>query len=168
MREAARYREELHHKKEELKEATEVLVDCRQSMLSLEKEKEYAILERDRAKVDLKQAKAAIQENDRALLVATQEQDALKAEVAAKVARAHADAVQKYKNSFKDTVDYLYLMRDAVNEYKESIKKVDPTFDGDYYDRLISGEPLTPALEHSVETPEDEAEQDVAPFAEHE
>ena len=88
--------------------------------------------------------------------------------MAAEVARARADAIQEYKNNFKDTMDYLYLMRDAVNEYKESIKKVDPTFDGDYYDRLISGEPLTPALEDSVETPEDKAEQDVSSSAEQE
>ena len=101
-------------------------------------------------------------------MVAAREQDALKAEVAAKVARAQADAVQEYKNNFKDTVDYLYLMRDAVNEYKESIKKVVPIFDGDYYDRLISGEPLTPVLEESVGTPEDEAEQGVVPSVEHE
>ena len=62
-------------------------------------------------------------------------------------------------------VDYLYLMRDAVNKYKESIKKVDPTFDGDYYDHFISGESATPAPEDLVEKPEDEAKQDVAPFA---
>ena len=49
-------------------------------------------------------------------------------------------------------------MRYTVNEYKASIKKVDPTFDGDYYDRLISSEPTTLALEHSVEMPEEEAE----------
>ena len=63
-------------------------------------------------------------------------------------------------------MDYLYLMRDAVNEYKESIKKVDPSFDDDYYDRLISGEPTTTAPEDLVETPEDEAEEDIAPSAE--
>ena len=55
-----------------------------------------------------------------------------------------------------------------MNEYKESIKNVDPTFDGDYYDRLISGEPLTLAPADSVETPEDEAKQDVTPSAEQE
>ena len=65
-----------------------------------------------------------------------------------------------------DTVDYLYLMRDAVNEYKASIKKVDPTFDCDYYDRLIFGQPTTPAPEDSIETPEEEAEQEVAPSTE--
>ena len=60
VRAAARYREELHHKKEELKGATEVVANCRQSMLSLEKEKEYAGLERDRARADLEQAKTAL------------------------------------------------------------------------------------------------------------
>ena len=54
MRAAARYREELHHKKEELKGATEVLADCRHSLLSMEKDKEQAVLERDRARADLK------------------------------------------------------------------------------------------------------------------
>ena len=57
-------------------------------------------------------------------------------------------------------------MRDAVNEYKASIKKVDPTFDGDYYDRLISGEPATPAPEDSIEIPKEEAEQEVTQSAE--
>ena len=57
-------------------------------------------------------------------------------------------------------MDYLFLMRDAVNEYKASIKKVNPTFDGDYYDRLISGEPTTPAPEDSDEVHLEEAEPD--------
>ena len=78
------------------------------------------------------------------------------------MAEARVDAVQEYKASFKDTVDYLFLMRDAVNEYKASIKKVDPTFDDDYYDRLISGEPATPAPEDSIEAPEEEVEQEAA------
>ena len=123
-------------------------------------------MERDRAKADLEQAKAILQEKDRALLVAARELDALKAEMAAKVVKAQVDTDQEYENNFKDTVDYLYLMRDAVNEYKEPIKKVNPSFNGDYYDRLIYGEPATPALEDLVETPEDKAEQDVAPFVE--
>ena len=80
--------------------------------------------------------------------------------MAAKVAKAKVDAVQEYKNSFKDMMDYLFLMRDAVNEYKASIKKVDPTFDEDYYDSLISGEPATPAPKDSFEMPEEEAEQE--------
>ena len=65
-------------------------------------------------------------------------------------------------------MDYLYLLRDVVNEYKASIKKikkVDPTFDGDYYDRLISGEPATPTPKDFVETPEKKVEQDAAPSA---
>ena len=82
--------------------------------------------------------------------------------MAAKVAKAKVDALQEYKNSFKDMVDYLLLMRDTVNEYKASIKKVDPTFDGDYYDRLISGEPATPAPEDSFEMLEEEAKQEAA------
>ena len=63
------------------------------------------------------------------------------------MAEARADTIREYKNGFNDTMEYLFLMRDAVNEYKASIKKVDPTFDGDYYDRLISGELDTPAPE---------------------
>ena len=35
-------------------------------------------------------------------------------------------------------------MREAVAEYKMAVKKVDPNFDGDYYDNLIFGELLTP------------------------
>ena len=74
------------------------------------------------------------------------------------MAEAWADAVREYKNGFKHTMDYLFLMRDAVNEYKASIKKVDPTFDGDYYDRLISGKPDTPTPEDSLEMLEKGAE----------
>lgn len=42
-------------------------------------------------------------------------------------------------------------MRDAVTEYKESLKRVDPSFNGDYYNRLILDEPQTPAPEDLVE-----------------
>ena len=89
----------------------------------------------------------------------------MKEEMAAKVAKAKVDVVQVYKDDFKDTMDYLFLMRDAVNEYKASIKRVDPTFDGDYYDRLISGEPATPAPEDSNKAPLEVAkpEQENAP-----
>ena len=80
--------------------------------------------------------------------------------MASEVGKAKVDAVQAYKDGFKDTVDYLFLMRDTVNEYKASIKKVDPTFDGDYYDRLISGEPAAPAPEDSDEVRLEEAEPD--------
>ena len=82
-------------------------------------------------------------------------------EIEAKVAKAKADAMREYKDDFKDTMDYLFLMKDAVNEYKASIKRVDQTFDGDYYDHLISGEPATPAPEDSDEAPLEEAEQEV-------
>ena len=51
------------------------------------------------------------------------------------------------------------------------VKKVDPNFDGDYYDNLIFGEPLTPVPEDPVgfeqldpiETPWAAAEQETAP-----
>ena len=90
--------------------------------------------------------------------MAAREQGSLKVEMAAKVAKAETDAVKAYKDDFKDTVDYLFLMRDAVNEYKASIKKVDPTFDGDDYDHLISGELATPAPEDSNEDCPEETE----------
>ena len=35
--------------------------------------------------------------------------------MAAEVGKAKVDAVQAYKDGFKDTMDYLFLMRDAVN-----------------------------------------------------
>ena len=90
---AARYREELHHSKEELKGATEVVTSCRQSILALEKEKEYTNLERDRVKANLEKEKTALQERDKALQVAAWEQDALKAEVVGKVAKAREEAI---------------------------------------------------------------------------
>ena len=43
----------------------------------------------------------------------------LKAKVAGigeQVARAREEAVQEYKNNFKDTNDYLDLMKDAMDE----------------------------------------------------
>ena len=60
VRVVAKYQEEVHQKKEELKGAAEVVVSCRQSLLSLEKEKKHAGLEKDRARVDLEQAKVAL------------------------------------------------------------------------------------------------------------
>ena len=66
VRAATRYRDEVHQKKEELKGATKVLADYRQSLLAAEKEKDYAGRERDRARADLEQAKTFFQEKDRA------------------------------------------------------------------------------------------------------
>ena len=44
------------------------------------------------------------------------------------------------------------LMRDATEEYKAQLKKVNPDFDAEHYDRLIleADEPQTPALEGLV------------------
>ena len=64
----------------------------------------------------------------------------LKVEVAGireKVARAREEVVQEYKDNFNVANDYLDLMRDAVAEYKMAVKKIDPTFDNDYYDNFI-------------------------------
>ena len=84
---------------------------------------------------------------------AVREKNTLKVHVAgigALVAQACEEAVQEYKANFKDTDDYLDLMRGTITEYKESLKQVDSTFDADYYDRLILGEPQTPAPEDPV------------------
>ena len=141
---AAKYREELFNCKNELKEVTEVARSRDQSLLTLEKETEYAQLERDRAKVDLEKAKVALIEHEKVLDGAVRERNSLRIQVAGirvQVAKAHEESIQEYKANFKDTDDYLELMRDAVAEYKEAVKKFDPNFDNDYYDRLILGEP---------------------------
>ena len=41
-------------------------------------------------------------------------------------------------------------MRDAVTEYKITVKKVDPNFDCEYIDDLILSDPQTPAPEDPV------------------
>ena len=135
-----------------------MLVGCQKSLGIVEREREQAGREADRARAELKQAKALILKKDRALQTTTQEQSSLKAELVAKVAKAEMDVVKAYKNGFKDIINYLFLMRDAMNEYKASIKRVDPTFDGDYYDRLISSEPTTLAPEDSDDDRQEEAE----------
>ena len=93
VRAATRYWEEVHQRKEELKGATEVLADCRQSLLVAEKERDYAGRERDRVKADLEQANAFLQEKDKALQVTAREQGVLKAKMVAKVAEARVDAM---------------------------------------------------------------------------
>ena len=163
LRAADRYREELYGVREELKGVNKALPDCRHSILSLEKENEHTGLERDQARADLEQAKALLQENYKSLHDFTREWEAIKAEMEAQVAKARSDNMQEYKDGFKDTMDYLFLMRDAVNGYKASIKGVDPTFDSNYYNRLISGEPTTPAPEDTFKALEEDAEQGVAP-----
>ena len=68
------------------------------------------------------------------------EQDQLKALVErfeAYLAKTHEKAVQEYKANFKETNDYLDLMQDAIEEYKVLLKRVNPDFDVEHYDRLI-------------------------------
>ena len=92
-RAANRYHEELHQRKKELKEASELLAGCQKSLLTAEKEKERVGREADRTRADFEQAKALILEKDRALQVTARVQDSLKAEMAAKVAKANVEAV---------------------------------------------------------------------------
>ena len=98
--------------------------------------------------------------------------------IGALVAQACEEVVQEYKTNFKDKDDYLDLMRDATSEYKESLKRVDQSFDVDHYDRLILGEPQILAPDDPVgfdqldliETPGTvvghSADQDTAPTGE--
>ena len=79
-------------------------------------------------------------ELERALQATVREKNSLKVHVAsieALLAQAHEEAVQEYKANFKETNDYLDLIRDATEEYKAQLKKVNPDFDTEHYDRLI-------------------------------
>ena len=53
------------------------------------------------------------------------------AKMGERVTRAREEAVPEYKDQFKDSFDYLDLMRDTVAKHKMAMKKVDPTFDPD-------------------------------------
>ena len=70
----------------------------------------------------------------------------------ASLAKAYEEAVQEYRAKFKETSDYLDLMNDATEEYKASLKRVNPNFDAKYYDNLIleQEEPQTLAPEDPV------------------
>ena len=56
---ATKYREDLHVCKSELKGASEVVTSYKHSLIALEKEKEYADHEKDRARADLERANIA-------------------------------------------------------------------------------------------------------------
>ena len=144
VRAATKYKVDLFNCKNELKKATEMMRHREDSLLAAKKKKKYAQVERDRARADLEKAKGALSENEKALANTVREWNMLKAHVAgigALVAHAWEEAIQEYKANFKDTDDYLDLTRDTVIEYKENLKRVDSSFDGDYYDRLILDEP---------------------------
>ena len=55
VRAAAKYREDLNTSRNEVKEVVEVVTGCKESLLVLEKEKEYDDLERDWAKAALQE-----------------------------------------------------------------------------------------------------------------
>ena len=101
----------------------------------------------------MESAEAVLIKHKKVLNANVRERNSLRIQVArirAQVAKAREEAVQEYKANFKDTDDYLELMRNAVTEYKQAVRKVDPNFDGDYYDSLIFGEPQTPATKDPV------------------
>ena len=126
---------------------------CNDSILVVEKEREHARAERDKARPELEKAYGVLSKNEKALTNVVRERNTLKVHVAgigALVAHAHEEVIQEYKVNFKGTNDYLNLMRDATKEYKESLKWVDLSFNADYYDRLILGEPQTLASEDPV------------------
>ena len=92
---------------------------------------------------------------ERALLATVQERNSLNVYmegIGASLAKALEEPVQEYKANFKETDDYLDHMQDATKEYKAQLKKVNPDFDAEHYDRLILGldEPQTPAPEEPV------------------
>ena len=94
MRRAAdRYCEELHHQKEELKRAAELLASHQQSLLTAENEREHVGRELEKARAHLEEARTIIQEKDRALQTAVWERDTLRAGMAAEVGQAKVDVV---------------------------------------------------------------------------
>ena len=74
------------------------------------------------------------------------------ASIGALVAKSHEEDLREYKANFKEMDDYLHLIRDATEKYKTSLKRVNPDFDAEYYDRLILEveKPQTPAPEDLV------------------
>ena len=55
----------------------------------------------------------------------------------AALARAREELVQEYRANFKEKIEYLDVLNDASEEYKASLKRVDPNFNVEYYDNLI-------------------------------
>ena len=55
----------------------------------------------------------------------------------ASLAKAREEVVQEYRANFKETSNYLDLMNDAIQKYKASLKRVNPSFDAEYCDNLI-------------------------------
>ena len=82
-------------------------------------ERDWLKIERNQLKIELGQLKALV-EGFRASLT-----------------KAHEEAIQEYRVDFKETRDYLDILNDAPDEYKASLKRVDLSFDAEYYDNLI-------------------------------
>ena len=89
-------------------------------------------------------ASAALTKHEKVLDGTVRERNSLRIQVlgiGAQIAKAREEAVHECKANFKDTDNYLELIRDAVTEYKQAVRRVDPSFDGAYYDSLILREP---------------------------
>ena len=124
---AAKYREDLFNCKNELKEANEMVRRRKDSILIVKKEREHARAERDKARAELEKAHGELSENEKALANVVRRRNTLKVHVVgigAIMAQAHEEAVQEFKVNFKDTDDYLNLMKDATMVYKESLKQL--------------------------------------------
>ena len=96
VRAVTKYREDLFNCKNELKEATEMVRHCDDSILVTKKEREHGQAERDRARADLEKAKGALSENKKALANVVWELNTLKVHVAgirALVAQAREEVV---------------------------------------------------------------------------
>ena len=83
------------------------------------------------------------------------ERDQLKVQMEgfrASLVKAHEEAVHEYRANFKETNDYLDLLNDTTEEYKALLKRVNPNFDTEHYDRLILEleEPQTPTPKDPV------------------
>ena len=106
----------------------------------MERGRQHAQAERDRACDDLVKAQEATRGLYPTCLEVFRKQDLLKAQVegfGASLAKAHEEAIQEYRANFKEMNDYLDLMHNATEEYKGQLKKINPDFDTEHYDRLI-------------------------------
>ena len=127
VRAVAKYREDLFNCRDEPKEANEMVKRCNNSIRIMEKEREHARAEINKARVEPEKALRELRENEKALANVVWERNTLKVQVVgigALVAQAREEVVHEYKANFTDTDDYLDLMRDSTMEHKKSLKQV--------------------------------------------
>ena len=96
IRATGRYSEDLFNCRDELKEVNEMVRHRNDSILLVEKEKEHAQAERDKARTELENAQRALRENEKALANVVQEKNTLKVHmvgIRAVVSQAREEAV---------------------------------------------------------------------------